>query len=77
MFVQRFVPLAAALLLVSACTSPVLTSSDVSAPGARATAGASGAQPTQDSSAVTSTAPDGGGATGVQAASGLMFGSGT
>lgn len=77
MYVQRFLPLAAALLLVSACNSPGPTTSDVSAPGIRASAGASGAQSIQDSSAVTSTATQNGGTTGVQAAGGLMFGSGT
>lgn len=76
MYVQRFLPLAATLLLVSACNSPGPTNSEVSAAGIRASAGASGAQPAQDSAAVTSTTPPSG-TTGVQAAGGLMFGSGT
>lgn len=77
MYVQRFLPLAAALLLASACSSPSPTISDVSAPEIRASAGASGAQLIQDSSAVTSTTTHNGGTTGVQAAGGLMFGTGT
>jgi hypothetical protein len=77
MYVQRFLPLAAVLAAMSACARPAPTFSDHSVPAVRASAGASGMEIGSDSTSgipSTTTEPA---AAGVQAASGLMFGSGT
>lgn len=77
MYVQRFLPLVAVLAAVSACARPAPTFSDDSLPALRASADASGMEIGSDStSGIPSMATLPANA-GVQAASGLMFGSGT